>query len=425
MALSGSGETAFAQHRLLIEWNASQNVSGNFSTVNVFIYLQSLTAYGAINASTNNAGNLNINGTNYGFTATAGLAANQKKLLSSRSINVPHNADGTKSFTITGWFDVNISWGGTPINRISVSAPCNLNTISRPFTFTTNAYEQVFDSPVTVNVAQNNSGLAANLYIHFGNKKILLRSSVPIGSNFTVTVPGLELADQIPGSLVGVGTFYLETVQGSTVVGSNGVSVRLEIPKNSTYQPTLSGVTMLDTVPEIIAITGTNTVFIQGRSALELQATGTGKAGATIVNYKLTIGAVSQTTTLLPAIFPFSVFDFGSGSLTATVTVTDSRGLQATFSAPIVIYSYQPPQILSVTTARNTVTTSTIEVTKTISVSSIKVNNVEKNTYTLVTETKLRSASTWTVAKTETNTSANFNLTGYAVDKSYDSFNID
>lgn len=420
MALSGAGETRFARHRLLIEWNASQNIAGNFSTVNVQFYLQSLDAYGGLNAPATNSGSININGNVYNFSANSNLAANQKKLIWSGSVNVPHNADGSKSFTITGNYNVNVTFSGVYHGNKTVSTGVDLNKISRPFSFITNAQDQTFDSPTTFNVSQNNSGLKANLYLHFGNKKLLLYSSVPIGSNFTVTVKGSDFADQITSNKLGRGNFVLETLSGTTVVGSNQVLVQFTLPNNATYQPTISSAAAIDTNTAVVAVTGSNTLFVQGKSNIRLTVVATAKNGASIVGYQVVVAGqiLSSSSNIID--IPLATYELGSGDITAVVTATDSRGYLSTKSVIFAIQLYAAPKITSFSAERNATTNTTLEVKKVISVASIKNGITEKNTYTVTTRTKLTSAATWTVVKTETSTSANFNLTGYATDKSYD-----
>ncbi|MCJ0598014.1 DUF859 domain-containing protein, partial [Enterococcus cecorum] len=62
----------------------------------------------------------------------------------------------------------------------------------------------------------------------------------------------------------------------------------------------------------------------------------------------------------------------------------------------------------------------TVIITKPVSVSSILNGSTNINSYTVKTEYKLTTATSWTVNRTETNSSATLNLSGFNVANSYD-----
>lgn len=122
MALSGSKYTAFARHRLIIEWKASQNIAGNYSDVSIWMYLQSTDAYGAMYASATGQAQVTANGVKQTENATSQLSAYQKKLLLAKVWRVNHDADGNKSFTISGSYFVNVTFAGTYYGTVTVPA---------------------------------------------------------------------------------------------------------------------------------------------------------------------------------------------------------------------------------------------------------------------------------------------------------------
>ena len=122
MAISGSKYTAFARHRLVLEWRASQNIAGNYSDVSIWLYLQSMDAYGAISASAVGQAQVTANGLRQTENATSQLNAYQKKLLLAKVWRVNHDADGNKSFTITGSYFVNVTFAGVYYGTITIPA---------------------------------------------------------------------------------------------------------------------------------------------------------------------------------------------------------------------------------------------------------------------------------------------------------------
>lgn len=122
MAISGSKYTAFARHRLVLEWRASQNIAGNYSDVSIWLYLQSMDAYGAMYASAVGQAQVTANGLRQTENATSQLNAYQKKLLLAKVWRVNHDADGNKSFTITGSYFVNVTFAGVYYGTVTIPA---------------------------------------------------------------------------------------------------------------------------------------------------------------------------------------------------------------------------------------------------------------------------------------------------------------
>ena len=82
MAISGSKYTAFARHRLVLEWRASQNIAGNYSDVSIWLYLQSMDAYGAISASAVGQAQVTANGLKQTENATSIERISEKIIIS-------------------------------------------------------------------------------------------------------------------------------------------------------------------------------------------------------------------------------------------------------------------------------------------------------------------------------------------------------
>ncbi|QQO41393.1 tail protein [Bacillus phage 015DV004] len=140
MALSGTLYTNVGAYwRLSISWSATQSISNNSSTVTAKMYWEALDRYG-VNSSAYKSGSITIDGTSYSFggSGLAGLSGNQKKLIATKSKTIKHNSDGTKSFSISGFFDLDgINLSGKTYYKINISSKTySLNTIPRLSTMT-------------------------------------------------------------------------------------------------------------------------------------------------------------------------------------------------------------------------------------------------------------------------------------------------
>ena len=112
-----------SNYELSIEWTSSINTTGNYSTVTAKMYWEA-DRYGSVNSSTVKDGAIIIDGTTFTFSG-AGLAdlnPGQKKLIATKSKNVYHNTDGTKNFSLDGYFDADVTLSGTKYSRINLTA---------------------------------------------------------------------------------------------------------------------------------------------------------------------------------------------------------------------------------------------------------------------------------------------------------------
>jgi hypothetical protein len=172
MALSGRIYKNVNSHwRLSIEWSASQNISNNSSTVTAKMYWEATDGYGAVYSSVRKDGAIIIDGSTYTFSGTglARLSGNQKKLIATKSKTIGHNADGSKSFSIDGYFDAEVDISGW-VGRINLSARSwSLNTIPRKSDIATSLNLDA-GSNRTISIARASSSFSHRLYIDIKNK---------------------------------------------------------------------------------------------------------------------------------------------------------------------------------------------------------------------------------------------------------------
>lgn len=170
MALSGSKYTAFARHRLVLEWKASQNVAGNYSDVSIWLYLQSMDAYGAMYASAVGQAQVTADGRKQTENATSQLNAYQKKLLLAKVWRVNHNADGSKSFSISASYYVNVTFAGVYYGTISIpSFSVSLNKIPRKSSLNP-VPDLNIPNKLSVSITRQSSSFNHNLTVWVANR---------------------------------------------------------------------------------------------------------------------------------------------------------------------------------------------------------------------------------------------------------------
>lgn len=416
MALSGSFRinSGVSYLWLQVNWSATQNVAGNYSTVKADVYIQKSGSSAPWNL-TNNTLLINIDGNRYEKSSTFDLRNKSSQLIGSHSARVNHDAAGNKNFSLGVNFPTGISAG--TINGTQIFG---LNRIPRAYTFITNRADYTFDSAMTVFIDANGSGFRADLEMLFGNKLVTLQTNCPIGTNFFPIPKGSDFASQISNNVSGVGLLRVVTYNGSTRIGATEkTNITFSLPNTSTYSPTITGVTIADQNPTIPTVMGSNSLFVDGQSIVRFNVGNSIAYGSTIKEFKFEIAGQTFTDKSSTYDLFLSRYSVGTGSVPAKVTITDTRGRSASTTINLNIQPYSPPKLVNFDVSRVNNGT-TITLTKTASVSSLKNGTTEKNTYTIVTKYRKDSDTAWTTAKTETNTSANFNLTGFAVDASYD-----
>lgn len=149
------------------------------------------------------------------------------------------------------------------------------------------------------------------------------------------------MRQNIPDSTSGIATFTLETISGSTSVGSKTVNATIKV--RSGVVPSIGTVSISDT-NSICAGIGQ---YVQSQSKLKFSIATSGNQGSTItsVSTKFNGQTYSGSTFTTQAIQ-------NSGTLSYTITVTDSRGRTATKSGSINVVAYNSPSLTNVSAKR-------------------------------------------------------------------------
>ncbi|QNL31194.1 capsid and scaffold protein [Enterococcus phage vB_EfaM_A2] len=246
MALSGSTYTAFARHRLVLEWRASQNVAGNYSDVSIWLYLQSMDSYGALYAPAVGQAQVTANGVKQTENATSQLNAYQKKLLLAKVWRVNHNADGSKSFSISASYFVNVTYSGVYYGTISIpSFSVSLNKIPRKSSLNP-VPDLNIPNKLGVSITRQSSSFTHSLTVWVANRTnptldndshwVYLNSIENVGTSgtFTFSVANFtEMFKRMGTSTEWVGKVKLWTNGLSESVPSQQRTFRIKPPMNA------------------------------------------------------------------------------------------------------------------------------------------------------------------------------------------------
>ena len=307
----------------------SQNIAKN--TSNVTVSAKVSWTYGSWNATGECYGSITINGVKYSFSKikfNTGATQNGSQTVMSKTVNITHAANGTKTLSCSASF-----YTGVSPSTVSATASKTLTTIPRATTPTVSASSVDMGDKVTINTPRASSSFTHDLAYSFAGSDYV-SIATDVGTSYSWTVP--DLASKIPKATSGTVTVRCITKDGSTTIGTKTVTLTAKVP--STVTPTVSAVTHSEATSGLAAQFG---AFIQNKSKLAIKITGAGAKGSSITDYQATLNG----KTYVAQSFTSSVLT-SSGTLTLRVRVKDSRGRWSAYKdTSITVLAYSTPKI--------------------------------------------------------------------------------
>ena len=319
----------------------SYSIENNTSQVEWWVGIRSNTAYHN-HYGLSETYVVNINGTvvhNAVHTPTVNSGATV--WVASGTTTVSHNTDGSKSISVSASFN-NADRGTYLPTTGSCSGSLKLTTIPRATTPSVDKPSLDCGGVIKISGTSASSNFSHKVYVTWNGTKTQI-GTIASGTttpSFSYTIP-TAWEKNIPDSTSGIATFTLETISGSTSVGSKTVNATIKV--RSGVVPSIGTVSISDT-NSICAGIGQ---YVQSQSKLKFSIATSGNQGSTItsVSTKFNGQTYSGSTFTTQAIQ-------NSGTLTYTITVTDSRGRTATKSGSITVVAYSPPSLTNVSAKR-------------------------------------------------------------------------
>lgn len=387
MAASGTIQQAIRTgYRLQIVWEVtSQSVANNTSSVTAKVQLVSTGSSYTINSSASKSGSLTINGTKYTFSFTAALSGNQTKTLYTKTVTVAHGSDGTKTCAFSATAGINVTLSGTYYGNITASGNGTFNTIARASSISsvTGSVSVNGTNTVTVEISRKSSNFTHTVVFSFGSYS---KTTTGVGTSTSYAIPTSWL-NAIPNATSGTAKVTVTTYSGSTKIGS-AVSKNFTLTVPASVVPTIGSVAVNDTTTHQATFGN----MVQSKSKPKWTITASGALGSTIKTYKTEFEGKSYSGAT-----PTGSTITGSGTVTAKITVTDSRGRIATTNKTWTVVSYTAPKIISFQGFRcladGTENYDGTYLSAAVNFSVSPVNN--KNTASYSIEYKLQTATAW------------------------------
>ena len=254
-----------------------------------------------------------INGTEvYSGGTYSDITDYKDRTFDSGTLTIPHNSDGSKSFTISavsGWIYSNGNYYGA-------AKSFTLPTIPRASSVSCSTANIGSNATITINRAS--SSFTHTLTYSFGSLSGTIATKTS-STNISWTIP-TTFYGQIPNSKSGTGTITCQTYNGSTLIGSKSTSFTATVSESAS-KPTLSP-TVSDSNSTTTALTGDSSKFIKYYSNASVATGAKARNSATLKSQKITCGAKSITSA------SGTINAVESGSF--TFSATDSRGYTTT-----------------------------------------------------------------------------------------------
>lgn len=239
-----------------------------------------------------------------------------------------------------------------------------------------------------------------------------------VASNSTSwTVPN-DLMTKIPNATSGTVTIYCDTYYSDKLIGTRSATFTAIVP--SSIRPSFNTITHSE-ANSIVASLGLNK-YVQGESKITFGISGAqGAYGSTIKSYKITFEGkdyISSSAT--------SDIVKGSGSLTVTGTIADSRNRTYSKSITIEVLEYQHPRLTKLYVQRTDSDGSknSLGTSAKVSYEGTFFTLEGKNNCTVTVKVKETNSSKWQMTQTKNFNSSSFRgesiMNEYDITKSYD-----
>lgn len=272
---------------------------------------------------------------------------NDYQLLSG-SAEIPHNSDGTKSFTIkiTAWTYSNSNYSGegtftlTNIPRqATISAATDFNDEQNPtITYSNGAGNSVTSLQACIALTESSAQ---------SNPLISYRDISKTGTSYTFNLTTAEreaLRNAMPSQNERNLWFFVKTVLNGTTYYSYKIAKITIVNAN----PFIDTIDYADINSVTTDVTNDDHVIIQGMSRLQFQMWDVeALKGATLSTLSININGTWETTPFTGTSIVSTTYTYGevdvSENVTAQLVLTDSRGNSSQYNVPLTIWAYDLP----------------------------------------------------------------------------------
>lgn len=382
----GSGQ--WDKYSLILRINEiSYSVENNTSYVEWWVGIRSNTQYHTHNGIPETF-KVSVNGTQVlDQSFTPNVPAGTLVGVKSGTVTISHDADGSKTISASASFSGSNPGYYAPITG-SCSGTVKLTTIPRASSISIDSHSIECGNTININGSSASKNFTHKIYATWNGKTSELTTiSGTLTPTFSYTIPTAWEKD-LPNSTSGIATFTLETFSGSTSVGSKSVNATIKV--RSGVVPSIDSIKIAD-ANSVCAGIGQ---IVQSQSRLNFTITYSGAQGSTVTS----VSTEFEGQTYNNSSFTTGTVQ-GSGRITYTTTIYDSRGRSSQISGKVTVSAYSSPSLTNVTARRANSSYTVDEASGTYALLHFKVGFTSltgKNVTSFYIQYRASGASSWT-----------------------------
>lgn len=413
MALSGSYQENFNNgYTVRTEWEASQNINGNYSDLTITLYLDCRSNYDLYIGSRTHT--VYVDGSGYDITSSRiSTGGGTTITLGSFDKRIYHNSDGTCNVDLSTTLDIRARIHGSYVGSVDGGS----DTI---------ALDKIPRMSTISNIMDGSRELGKEHIIHIQKQltgnithdvwyvvkweggesgwHYIARNTKDLDLKFTSTT---EYVKNQKNS----GTMYIDigcnTYKDGVQVGETTYNPDWHMHVPYSIKPIIKNIQVTEADEKTKGLGA----FVENHSKFNVFTTAEGNRGSTVKDVKVTVAgqtlwganATSKEVT-------------GSGNVTVTVTVTDSRDRISTDTRTVKVEPYTLPSIVKFSGYRLEKDEKTVTMTRNFKMASIN----EKNTCKWKIERRLVDSSNWTTILEGTDKVLNLNALAYDVNTNFE-----
>ena len=218
----------------------SQDIANNSSRVSWRATVDRDGGYRTWNAENGSVLSVWLNGTSIYKSNLSFDTQGQETTLASGETTIPHESDGTKTFSVWASFDPNNGVHG----NITISTKYTLSSLPRSSAVAGLDGDRNLGSRHTIRIDRK-----ASAFTHQVWYRVFGSDWIDLGKNHTTSVsftPSLDLARYLPKSSSGLMDICVRTYNGSTQIGSDVYSNGWHFKIPDSVKPTFTGLSLTD-----------------------------------------------------------------------------------------------------------------------------------------------------------------------------------
>ena len=354
MATSGTidGTIKGYQPYLRINWSRIEtDVGGNRSKLKLQLYLMypyrlkySATKYGVLQGTS--------------FSSSTSVNGTGSLLLRTQEIWVGHNADGSKTQTLSASYNLDVTYSGSKLYQLTVSGPAHITAIPRASTlsaFSFNAHlKNGTANKINYTVSRKSGSFRHQIQIRDGSTTVLTWDNVSSNGSTSIDLTASNVNTLL--NRMETTTTKNYTLRIATRSGVDGGWIGSAVTRSATatvdadVKPSLSGLSVSQVGNSV------STDYLQNISKVKASFTRSAGYGASVTSSRIIVrrvsgGANSQTINSNNGTTSNAINLTGTYEVIAQAT--DSRGRSGTqLKATFTSVAYSPPVVTNFTATR-------------------------------------------------------------------------